>query len=611
MSSPLLLIQNLSYSFGGHPLFTDLNFNIANNEKLCLVGRNGSGKSTLFKIIMGLQNRDSGNLFIQPGTTIQCLSQEPDLSYFTKTIDYVCSELPSPDDHFRGRILLEALGLTGNENPAHLSGGETRRCALAKVLAPRPDLLLLDEPTNHLDLPTIEWLESELKSLSSAVLMISHDRRFLDNMAKGIIWLDRGQARQLSMRFSEFELWRENFFEQEALEYHKLNRQIAREEDWVRYGVTARRKRNVRRMAELSELRLKRKNHIQNPSLDTLQSSDAENSGKIVIDAKNITKSYNSRTIINNLNLRIVRGDRLGIIGPNGAGKSTLLKLLTEQELPDQGEIKLGSKLEINYLDQHRQILDPEKTLAETLTRGRGDYVDVGGEKKHVIGYMKQYLFQPEQAKTPVKVLSGGEKARLLLACALSQPSNLMILDEPTNDFDLETLDLLQEVLSTYKGTLILVSHDRDFLDRIATSVLVAEGDGIWTEYAGGYSDMMALHEYKQENLIRKTQNKSQKSTYSKIPIKPKPKKLSYKDQYELDHLPEKLQKLQISIMQLNQHLNDPGLYQKDPDLFEKFTRQLLDKQKEQEKLEERWLELEILQENLKSNDELNNSFNQ
>lgn len=611
MSSPLLLIQNLSYSFGGHPLFTDLNFNIANNEKLCLVGRNGSGKSTLFKIIMGLQNRDSGNLFIQPGTTIQCLSQEPDLSYFTKTIDYVCSELPSPDDHFRGRILLEALGLTGNENPAHLSGGETRRCALAKVLAPRPDLLLLDEPTNHLDLPTIEWLESELKSLSSAVLVISHDRRFLDNMAKGIIWLDRGQARQLSMRFSEFELWRENFFEQEALEYHKLNRQIAREEDWVRYGVTARRKRNVRRMAELSELRLKRKNHIQNPSLDTLQSSDAENSGKIVIDAKNVTKSYNSRTIINNLNLRIVRGDRLGIIGPNGAGKSTLLKLLTKQELPDQGEIKLGSKLEINYLDQHRQILDPEKTLAETLTRGRGDYVDVGGEKKHVIGYMKQYLFQPEQAKTPVKVLSGGEKARLLLACALSQPSNLMILDEPTNDFDLETLDLLQEVLSTYKGTLILVSHDRDFLDRIATSVLVAEGDGIWTEYAGGYSDMMALREYKQENLIRKTQNKSQKSTYSKTPIKPKPKKLSYKDQYELDHLPEKLQKLQISIMQLNQHLNDPGLYQEDPDLFEKFTRQLLDKQKEQEKLEERWLELEILQENLKSNDELSNSSNQ
>lgn len=604
MSSPLLLIQNLSYSFGVHPLFTDLNFNIANNEKLCLVGRNGSGKSTLFKIIMGLQNRDSGNLFIQPGTTIQCLSQEPDLSYFTKTIDYVCSELPSPDDHFRGRILLEALGLTGNENPAHLSGGETRRCALAKVLAPKPDLLLLDEPTNHLDLPTIEWLESELKSLSSAVLVISHDRRFLDNMAKGIIWLDRGQARQLSMRFSEFELWRENFFEQEALEYHKLNRQIAREEDWVRYGVTARRKRNVRRMAELSELRLKRKNHIQNPSLDTLQSSDAENSGKIVIDAKNVTKSYNSRTIINNLNLRIVRGDRLGIIGPNGAGKSTLLKLLTEQELPDQGEIKLGSKLEINYLDQHRQILDPEKTLAETLTRGRGDYVDVGGEKKHVIGYMKQYLFQPEQAKTPVKVLSGGEKARLLLACALSQPSNLMILDEPTNDFDLETLDLLQEVLSTYKGTLILVSHDRDFLDRIATSVLVAEGDGIWTEYAGGYSDMMALREYKQENLIRKTQNKSQKSTYLKTPIKPKPKKLSYKDQYELDHLPEKLQKLQISIMQLNQHLNDPGLYQEDPDLFEKFTRQLLDKQKEQEKLEERWLELEILQENLKSNDE-------
>lgn len=602
MPNPLLLLQNISYSFGGHPLFTDATFSISNGERLCLVGRNGSGKSTLFKIIMGQQHYDSGSLFIQPGTSIQCLSQEPDLSGYTKTIDYVCSDLPNPEDHYRGRILLHALGMTGEEDPTNLSGGEIRRCALAKVLAPKPDLLLLDEPTNHLDLPTIEWLESELKSLSSAMLIISHDRRFLENMAKGIVWLDRGTTRQLVQKFSEFEKWREDFFEQEELEQHKLNRQIAREEDWVRYGVTARRKRNVRRMAELSDLRKKRREFVNNPTMESLQNNQADASGKIVIDAKHLSKSYGTKPIVKDLTLRVLRGDRLGIIGPNGAGKSTLLRLLTEKETPDQGEVKLGSNLAINILDQHRHILDPEKTLAETLTRGRGDYVDTGSEKKHVIGYMKQFLFNPEQAKTPVKVLSGGEKARLLLACALSQPSNLMILDEPTNDFDLETLDLLQEVLATYTGTILLVSHDRDFLDRIATSVLVAEGNGQWIEYAGGYSDMMALHAHQQKNdSSKQASDKSQKIRDAKPSASIKAKKLSYKDQYELDQIPAKLEALTAEISQLNHRINDPDLYQKDPTAFQKYTQCLAEKQKEHERLEERWLELELLQESIKT----------
>lgn len=381
MPNPLLFLQNISYSFGRHPLFTNVTFSMESGEKLCLVGRNGSGKSTLFKIIIGLQSKNSGSLFIQPGTSIQCLSQELDPSYFTTTLDYVCSRLPNPEDHYRARLLLNVLGLKENENPTYLSGGEIRRCALVKALAPKPDLLLLDEPTNHLDLSTIEWLESELKSLPSAVLMISHDRRFLENMSKGIIWLDRGQTRQLSMKFSEFESWREDFFEQEALKQHKLNHQIAKEEDWVRYGVTARRKRNVRRMAELSELQKKRRNYVKNFYMDSLQTSEADSSGKIVIDAKNITQSYGSKTLIKNLNLRIMRGDRLGIIGANGVGKSTLLKILTEQEKPNQGKIKLGTNLKINILDQHRELLDPNKTLTETLTRGHGDYVDVNGKK--------------------------------------------------------------------------------------------------------------------------------------------------------------------------------------------------------------------------------------
>lgn len=601
MPNPLLLLQNISYSFGGHPLLTDVTFNMASGEKLCLVGRNGSGKSTLFKIIMDQQKADSGSIFLQPGTTIECLSQEPDFTGYSTTLDYVCADMPNPDEHYRGRLLLDALGLNGNENPVHLSGGEMRRCALAKVLAPKPDLLLLDEPTNHLDLPAIEWLETKLKSLPSAMIIISHDRRFLENMAHGIIWLDRGKTRQLTQKFSKFEQWREEFFEQEAIEHHKLDRQIAREEDWVRYGVTARRKRNVRRMAELNDLRKKRNEFIKNPTMNNLQANQADSSGKIVVDAKQISKSYDKKTIVSHLDLRIIRGDRLGIVGPNGIGKSTLLRLLTGQEPPDRGEIKLGSKLEVNWLDQHRQILDANKTLAQTLTKGSGDYVEVGTEKKHVIGYMKEFLFLPEQAKTPVKVLSGGEKARLLLACALAKPSNFLILDEPTNDLDLETLDLLQEVLASYTGTVIIVSHDRDFLDRIATSILVANGRGIWLEYAGGYTDMMALHSPQPKSVFKQVSNKVNKNSATKSTDQNRPQKLSYKDQYELDQLPKKLEKLKSSIDHLNQNLNDPDLYHKDQKAFQNYTQQLSEKQKEYEKLEERWLELELLQEEIKS----------
>lgn len=596
MAPPLLLLQDISYTLGGNPLLTNATFSIAAGERVCLVGRNGSGKSTLLKIAVGQHKSDSGSIFIQPGTSIQYLSQEPDLSGYANTLDYVCSTLPDPEQHYRGRILLNALGLDGSENPENLSGGEARRCALAKALAPKPDLLLLDEPTNHLDLPAIEWLEAELKSLPSAIIIISHDRRFLQNVSRSIIWLDRGQTRQLNQRFEDFERWREDFFEQEALEQHKLSRQIAREEDWVRYGVTARRKRNVRRMAELADLRKTRKEIVNNASMSSLQASKADMSGKLVVAAEQISKSYGQQVIVNNLDLRIIRGDRLGIVGPNGAGKSTLLRMLTGQEQADTGKIQLGSNLSINMLDQQRQSLDPNKTLANTLTSGSGDYVQVGEEKKHVIGYMKEFMFKPEQARTPVHALSGGEKARLLLACALAKPSNFLVLDEPTNDLDLETLDLLQELLSSYAGTVLVISHDRDFLDRVATSTLVSNGNGEWIEYAGGYSDIMALRKSDAQSEAKKSSsNKSENATKSKA------QKLSYKDQYELDNIPKKIEKLDSFIVKLNLKLADSELYQSNPDLFHKYSEELTKAHQDHGQLEERWLELEFLQEKFKN----------
>lgn len=599
MSTPILLLQDVSFTLGGKPLIDNASFSLAAGERVCLVGRNGSGKSTLLKITTGQQHADEGSIFIQPGTSVQYLSQEPDLTGYTNTLDYVCSVLPDHEDHYRARILLDALGLDGTEDPKYLSGGEARRCALAKALAPKPDLLLLDEPTNHLDLPAIEWLEAELKSLSSAMIIISHDRRFLENIANGIIWLDRGQTRQLEQKFSQFEQWKEEFFEQEAVEQHKLNRQIVREEHWVRYGVTARRKRNVRRMSELADLRKKRQEIIKNPSMTSLQASQADISGKLVVVAEQINKSYGDQVIVKNLDLRVLRGDRLGIVGPNGAGKTTLLRLLTGLETPDSGEIKIGANLEVNTLDQQRRLLDPNKTLADTMTSGSGDYVQIGEEKRHVVGYMKEFMFNPEQAKTPVHALSGGEKARLLLACALAKPSNVLILDEPTNDLDLETLDLLQELLASYPGTVLVVSHDRDFLDRVATSTLIANGNGEWIEYAGGYSDMMALRKQSQKEaeIIKKAASKSDTSAK---PAKSKTQKLSYKDQYELDHLPEKIEKLDAQIALLNEKLADPVLYEKDPKSFHKFTEQLTKAHQEHHQMEERWLELEMLQEELK-----------
>ncbi|MDN7354298.1 ABC-F family ATP-binding cassette domain-containing protein [Acetobacter senegalensis] len=599
---PLLHLQDISLTLGGRPLLDKAGFAVARGERVCLVGRNGSGKSTLLKIAAGALQPDSGVVFLQPGATLRYLPQEPDLSTHLTTSDYVLAQIGEPENSWRAAAMLDALGLTGQESTSHLSGGEARRCAIAGALAAAPDILLLDEPTNHLDMPTIEWLERELLSLNSAMLMISHDRRLLSTLSRSVVWLDRGITRRLDQGFSRFEEWREEVIEQEERDAHKLDRKIAREEDWMRYGVTARRKRNVRRVGELAALRAAKREAVRAPGSVTLAAQSSGVSSKLVAVAENVSKSWGDRVIVRDLDLRLLRGDRLALVGANGAGKTTLLRLLVGQDQPDSGTVSLGPSLSMVTLDQQRRTLDPQKSLADTLTGGGGDMVQVGAEKRHVIGYMKDFLFKPEQARTPVGVLSGGERGRLMLACALAQPSNLLVLDEPTNDLDLETLDLLQEMLASYSGTVLLVSHDRDFLDRVATSVLASEGQGNWVEYAGGYSDMLAQKKGGiEENVMAappvvRVQGSSEANVSSG---KSSSRKLSYKDQFALDSLPKEITKLEKQAEIIRTKLADADLYAKDPKAFEKYSTDLVKTETALAAAEEKWLELEMKRENL------------
>ncbi|WP_132250830.1 ABC-F family ATP-binding cassette domain-containing protein [Methylobacterium segetis] len=597
---PLLTLQDVALTFGGTPLIERAEIAIAPGERACLVGRNGSGKSTLLRIAAGLLESDRGARFVQPGTTIRYLAQEPDFSGFETVLAFAEAGLAPGDDPHRARYLLENLGLTGAEDPRRLSGGEGRRAALAQALAPEPDVLLLDEPTNHLDLPAIEWLESELKTTRSALVLISHDRRFLSALSRSTIWLDRGVTRRIEQGFSGFEAWRDAFFEEEERDRHKLDRKIAAEEDWLRYGVTARRKRNVRRLGNLHDLRRQRREDRRPVGTVTMNSTEAEASGTIVVEARGVGKSYGARRIVDGLSLRIARGDRLGIVGANGAGKTTLVNLLTGKLEPDSGAVQLGTNLRMMLLDQARAVLEPGQTVTEVLTGGRGDTVSVGGQNRHVIGYLKDFLFTPEQTRTPVSVLSGGERNRLLIAKALAQPSNLLVLDEPTNDLDLETLDLLQEMLGEYAGTLILVSHDRDFLDRVVGSVLVSEGEGRWIEYAGGYSDMVSQRGagvQAREAAKQKAPPRERAAAQDPSPGSPARTKLGFKEQHELKTLPARIEKLESAIAKLREILADPNLYARDPGRFEKASATLVDAETELAAAEERWLTLEMLRE--------------
>ncbi|WP_315975067.1 ABC-F family ATP-binding cassette domain-containing protein [Microvirga yunnanensis] len=602
---PLLLLQDMALTFGGTPLIESADLSVSPGERACLVGRNGSGKSTLLKIAAGLVEADRGKRFVQPGATVRYLAQEPDLSAYPTTLAYVEAGLGPGDDPYRARYLLEQLGLTGEEKPAALSGGEARRAALAHVLAPEPDILLLDEPTNHLDLPVIEWLEGELKSLRSALVLISHDRRFLESLSQATVWLDRGRTRRMDRGFAHFEEWRDQVLEQEEAEHHKLGRKLVAEADWLRYGVTARRKRNVRRLGNLHAMRQQYRDRNRAVGTVSMSLAEAEQSGTLVVEAEGISKSYGDRPIVSNLSLRVLRGDRLGIIGPNGAGKTTLINLLTGALEPDEGRVRLGSNLQMVTLDQRRASLDPDATVAETLTGGRGDTVTIGTQTKHVVGYMKDFLFAPEQARTPVGVLSGGERNRLMLARALAQPSNLLVLDEPTNDLDLETLDLLEEMIQDYSGTVILVSHDRDFLDRTVSSVLVSEGAGRWLEYAGGYTDMVAQRgQGVQARAVEKQARAKSAERPAAVAAQPQVRsqvrrRLSSNEQHALKTLPQRMGELEAKIARVNEILADPDLYARDPARFQKAMDALTQLQADLHAAEERWLELEMLREEL------------
>ena len=602
MAPPLLLLQDIHFSMGTTPLLTGATLSVEAGDRLALVGRNGSGKSTLLRIAAGGLEPERGSRFLQPGATMRSLPQEPDFGDAPSALAYVEAGLGPNDDPYRARWLLNELGLNGDEAPARLSGGEARRCALARALAPSPDILLLDEPTNHLDLPAIAWLEKELAAFRGALVLISHDRRFLTALSRAMVWLDRGTTRRIEQGFAAFEGWRDQVLEEEEAARHKLDRQIVREEHWMRYGVTARRKRNMRRVGELADLRQRRREALRATGTVRMAASEAEGSGTLVIQLDQASKAYGEAPpVVRDFSTRVLRRDRIGIVGPNGAGKTTLLNLMTGVLAPDSGTIRLGTGIEMVTLDQRRDSLDPAISLAEALTGDKSDIVHVGGAARHVVGYMKDFLFVPDQARTAVGVLSGGERGRLMLARAFARPSNLMVLDEPTNDLDLETLDLLEELLAEYGGTVLVVSHDRDFLDRVCTSVIVAEGDGRWQDYAGGYSDMLAQRGRGVEaKAAAPGPAPAPKSPPRPAAAAPR-RKLSFKQQHALESLPARMEALQGEIAALRTALAAPDLFARDRARFDRFNAALTAKEAELAAAEEEWLELELLREEIES----------
>jgi ATP-binding cassette subfamily F protein uup len=597
MAPPLLQLDDIHLTFGGTPLLAGASLAAAAGDRIALVGRNGSGKSTLLRIAAGLVEPQSGTVFRQPDATIRYLEQNPDFGGHATIGAWAASDLGPADDPYRVDYLLQQLELDPDLAPANLSGGEMRRAALARVLAPSPDILLLDEPTNHLDIRAIEWLEGELQRMRAAVILISHDRRFLENVTRTTVWLDRGRTLSLSRGFAHFETWRDELLEQEARDAHKLSRRIAAEEDWLRYGVTARRKRNVRRLGELHAMREAWRNRTGPTGAVAMAASEAGESGKLVIEAEGIGKSLGGRCIVRDFSIRIQRGDRIGIVGANGAGKTTLLRMLTGAIEPDSGRIRHGANLEFSTFDQRRESLRPELDLQEYLTDGGGDQIQVGAGYRHVMSYLKDFLFLPEQARTPVRELSGGERARLVLAKILAAPSNVLVLDEPTNDLDMETLDLLEETVAAYSGTVLLISHDRDFLDRTVSRTIAPEGDGRWIIYAGGYSDMLAQRRERPEAATRpeREQGPSRRAATPKQPAR----KLSYKQKFALEQLPGRMEEARRQLAATESRMADPDLFAADPAAFHRLAAELEEIRTRLEAMEEEWLELEILREEL------------
>ncbi|QGX98620.1 ATP-binding cassette domain-containing protein [Roseovarius faecimaris] len=593
--APLLQLTDISLTFGGDPLFHDLSLVIQLGDRVALVGRNGSGKSTLMKVMAGLVLPDDGQVSLSPGSSVGYMEQDPDMTGFATLGDFATSGLEA-GELYKVERAGEGLKFDPARAVQTASGGERRRAALAKLMAEAPDLMLLDEPTNHLDIEAIRWLERELGTTRSAFVMISHDRAFLRELSRATLWIDRGMTRRQDKGFDAFEAWRDKVWEEEDQARHKLNRLIKSEAKWAVEGISARRKRNQGRVRALQALRAERAAQIKRQGTAAMALEAGPKSGKKVIEAEAITKSYDGKLILKPFSIKIQRGDRVGFVGPNGVGKTTLLKLLMKEIEPDMGKVSHGTKLAPAVFDQARAGLDPDMSLWDSLTgdkemrvSGQADQVMVRGAPRHVVGYLKEFLFDDAQARAPVRSLSGGEKARLLLAKLMARESNLLVMDEPTNDLDIETLDLLQELLDDYDGTVLLVSHDRDFLDRVVTTTIAMEGDGQAVAYAGGWSDYRAQRPEKAEEKRDKAQPKP-----AAVEARPKAVKtgLSFTEKHRLEALPGEIERLEAEIAKLEELMADPELFTREPVKFRKASEALVTRQEALAAAEEEWLTL-------------------
>lgn len=597
--APLLQLSDISLTFGGDPVFDDLSLVVQPGDRVALVGRNGSGKSTLMKVMAGLVEPDKGARIVSPGMSVGYMEQEPTMEGFATLGDFAASEL-DPAEEYRVEMAAEGLRFDAARPVSTASGGERRRAALAKLMAEAPDLMLLDEPTNHLDITAIAWLEQQLRDTRAGFILISHDRAFLRALTRATLWIDRGAVRRQEKGFEDFEAWRDKVWEDEDMARHKLNRKIAEEARWAVEGISARRKRNQGRVRALQELRAERSSQIKRQGAAAMALDSGPQTGRKVIEATGLTKNFGVGDIVRDFDLTVMRKDRVAFVGPNGVGKTTLLKMLMKQTEPDEGEVKHGTNLIPAVFDQARAQLDPTMTLWDSLTgdpdmrvSGKADQILVRGQPKHVVGYLKEFLFDERQARAPVRSLSGGEKARLLLAKLMARESNVLVLDEPTNDLDIETLDLLQELLDSYDGTVLLVSHDRDFLDRVATTTIAMEGRGRATVYAGGWSDYIAQRP--DDHDTAKAQGKTQQggsAPVAKSGAKQSGGKLSFKEKHRLETLPDEIAQLEAEIAKLETLLADPDLFRREPVKFKKATEALDTRQVALSKAEEDWLTL-------------------
>nr|WP_315381937.1 ATP-binding cassette domain-containing protein [uncultured Sphingomonas sp.] len=592
MAAPVLSYEGLGLVQGSGWLFRNLDLHVGERDRLALIGRNGAGKTTLLKLIAGAIDSDEGRRTIVPGTRVILLEQEPRMLGCTTLMDYVLSGDDAPAQH-EAEAIADQLGIDLSREAATASGGERRRAAIARALAQDPDVLLLDEPTNHLDLGAIEWLEDWLTRYKGAFVVISHDRTFLTRLTRQTLWLDRGSIRRAEIGFGGFEAWTEQVYAEEERNAQRLDAKLKIEEHWLQRGVTGRRRRNQGRLAKLKDMRAERA-AMQGPQGTAALATAADgNQTKVVIDAKHVTKRFCERTIIKDLTFRVTKGDRIGIVGSNGAGKSTLLKMLTGELQPDEGTVKLSQTLDAIIIDQQRSLMAPDKRVRDVLADG-GDWIDVQGARKHVHGYLKEFLFDPSIAEARIGTLSGGERSRLLLAREFARPSNLLVLDEPTNDLDLETLDLLQEVIADYAGTVLIVSHDRDFLDRTVTVTLGLDGSGTVDVVVGGYADWEAK---------RRPRNEAKKASKpAAAPVAEAPKartKLSYKDQRDYELLPKRIEEIDQTIARDEAAMADPALYTKDPAKFAKLSEGIAKLREEKDAAEMRWLELAEMVEGL------------